>query len=509
MKRLGIRHRILLAALAPATLVAMLVTGMLISEHLHQASLAQHQRLFALARQLAALAEHALFVGNHEGLLRLIEPALSEPDVKAVAILDRHGKVVAATLPPNQLPGAGDRLEPWPSDALDEPALHWHSLDIRPTPLAEADLFADTADQADALLGRLLLKVSNQSLHDKARHFAWKAAGIAALLLLLGLLLALGLARGLIRTLDAISHVVQGIRHGQHQLRVGALASAQHGELGELAQGIDAMAAAVAQTQEALTRRIEEATATLRAERDAAERASRSRSRFFAAASHDLRQPVQALGLFIEQLQRDARGNVLSAKIEQVARTVRTLQGLLDTLLDYSRLDGQAYRVERQPVNAGAAIEAVLDEFASLANERRLVLRRRIQDCWLDTDPALFHRIMLNLVGNALRHTQQGRVLVACRRRGDQARIEVWDTGPGIPPEHQQAIFEELVQLNNPERDPNKGLGLGLAIVRRSADLLGHPVEVRSRPGHGSCFAVTIPLATPSPPLASLPHRHE
>jgi len=113
------------------------------------------------------------------------------------------------------------------------------------------------------------------------------------------------------------------------------------------------------------------------------------------------------------------------------------------------------------------------------------------------TDPALLHRILINLIGNAVRHTRSGGILVACRRGEHHARIEIWDTGPGIPPEFQETVFEELFQLDNPERDAAKGLGLGLAIVRRSAGLLDHPLSLCSRIGHGSRFALRIPLTAP------------
>lgn len=179
---------------------------------------------------------------------------------------------------------------------------------------------------------------------------------------------------------------------------------------------------------------------------------------------------------------------------------MQSLQGLLDTLLDYSRLDGKVYQVERRPVRVAAVIGHLVDDFAEVAHAKRLALRIRVSgDCWLMTDPALLHRILLNLLGNAVRHTQSGGILVASRCSATQTRIEIWDTGPGIPAAAHDVIFEELVQLDNPERDPAKGLGLGLAIVRRMAGLLDHPVDLCSRVGHGSRFSITIPRV-PAPP---------
>lgn len=491
MKSLGIRDRILLAALGPAILVAVLVTGLLVVGEMRQAEVEQHRRLAAVARQLAALAEYNLFVGNDEALGKLLQVAKSEPDVIAAAFLDPQGRILASTLLPEHVPSPASAIDGFgaapPSPAVE----HWHVLPISATLLADSDPYTATTMAATPPLGLLMLKVSTRSLHDQTRGYALKAAGISTLVLLFAVALALAFSRRLIRTLTDIGRVVEGIGRGKHELRV-----APHGkdELGKLAEGINAMAVAVGQTQEQLAERIIEATATLRHERDAADRAARARSRFFAAASHDLRQPTQALGLFVARLQRDNQAPELQPKLRQLAQTVSSLQELLGTLLDYSRLDGQVFRVETCPVRASQAIGRVVDSFAAAAADKRLQLRSRIQDCWLMTDPALFHRILINLVGNAVKHTRSGGILVTCRRGARQARIDVWDTGPGIPPEAHETIFDELVQLDNPERDAEKGLGLGLAIVRKSARLLDHPLGLCSRVGQGSRFSLTVPL---------------
>jgi signal transduction histidine kinase len=494
MKSFGIRERILLAALAPATLVAVLVSGMLVAEHTQQAHIDQHHRLSAVARQLAAAAEYNLFVGNNEALVRLLDAAVREPDVIGAAFLDPTGLVLASSLPVQDLPSPLEVMPNFDPPTFSEHNYHWHGLPIRAANYGEFDLFAGTKDPPAPLLGQLLLKVSNDSLNEGMRRYALKAASSALLMLVFGVLLALALSRGLIRTLGDIGRVVDGIRHGRHDLRVE---DARQDELGELARGINTMAESVEETQEALAARVAEATATLRRERDEAAEAAQARSRFFAAASHDLRQPLQALGLFVARLGRDAHHTPLRPQVDQVVQSVRNLRGLLDTLLDYSRLSGQVYRIDEKPVRAVDLFARIIEEFSAAAADKRLVLRHRVADCWLLTDRALLHRILINLVGNAIRHTRHGSVLLACRRGATHARIEIWDTGPGIPPEQHAAIFEELVQLDNPERDAEKGLGLGLAIVRRTADLLRHPVGLCSRVGHGSRFSLLVPIAPP------------
>jgi hypothetical protein len=302
MKTLGIRNRILITVLGPAILVAALVTGLMVIGQMQQAEVEQHRRLAAVARQLAALAEYNLFVGNTEALGKLLEVAKREPDVIAAAFLDNRGRVLASTLPADRLPPSEEVLAGFEAPGQRTTVEHWHALPIRATQLADGDLYANITNSDAPPLGQLLLRISTKSLRDETQAYALKAGAVSALALILAILLAIAFSRGLIRTLTEIGQVVEGIGRGQHDLRVEPRG---HDELGKLADGINAMAAAVGQTQEQLADRIIEATATLRHERDEADRAARARSRFFAAASHDLRQPTQALGLFVARLQRD------------------------------------------------------------------------------------------------------------------------------------------------------------------------------------------------------------
>ncbi len=494
MRHLGIRDRILLAALAPAVLVALLVAGVLVAGQWQYAIESQHRRIAAMARQIAAISELNLFAGNIGGLQRQLELALSEPDILAAAFLSPEGIAIASTVPISAIPEANQIYAGFsPPETQYGNAPHWYAQPIRSTQTGESDLFS-MPEQGVPVIGHLIVQVSTASVQAQVRNYALQAIGIATGMLILGILLALGLARGLIVSLSEISAVVESI--GRNRPRHRALHIGPD-ELGQLAQGINSMADAVAQTQDDLVRRINEATISLRKERDAAAIAAESRSRFFAAASHDLRQPAHALGLFVARLERDARHSPLLPRIEQLANTVKNLQQMLDELLDYSRLSGGVYQSSRRPLLASEAVGALANEFDPVARSKHLALRLRVNDCWLYTDPSLLNRILINLVSNALRYTQQGGVLIACRRGTTHAHIEVWDTGIGIPEGQQAVIFEELMQLGNPERDPTKGLGLGLAIVQRTADLLDHPLSLRSRVGRGSCFRLTIPLAIP------------
>lgn len=494
MKPLDIRQRILLAALIPALLVASLVSTQFVLALQKQAHENQHRRLAAIAQQIATLAEYDLFVGYQEGLGKLLKAARQDPDIVAAAILDTDGRVLASTLPAAQLPDSEDTFSNFSGNVAVEETEHWHAIPIEGRRHIEEDLFSGPATAATPVMGRLLLKVSNAALHDEARALALQSAALTLLILLFSLLLAWALSRRLVRMLMRISHVVDQTGHG-----IGGIRMRETGadELGRLAAGIDRMIDRVESNQAELAVKVQEATTELRQEKDAAEAASLARSRFFAAASHDLRQPVQALGLFAARLKQDVGNSRLRSPIHKLGQSVRSLQQLIDTLLDYSRLDGQVFRIELQAINARQMLGQLIDDFTVPATEKGIAMRLRVADGWLMTDAALLRRLLLNLLSNAVRHTCQGGVLVACRNRGEHMLIEVWDTGPGIPAEYHEDIFEELFQLDNPERDTGKGLGLGLAIVRRSADLLCHPIRLCSRVGHGSRFSVLVPRAPP------------
>jgi signal transduction histidine kinase len=241
--------------------------------------------------------------------------------------------------------------------------------------------------------------------------------------------------------------------------------------------------------------------------KDEAEAASQAKSRFLAAASHDLRQPAHALGLFVarlKQLPHDAQTLELVAGVDA---SVQALQDMLDAFFDYSRLDAQLTQAQLRSSALNTVFDKLRSSFADMAVQKGLRLRIRPTACWVQTDPLLLHRVLLNLLGNAVQHTQRGTVLVSCRPAAQHGyvRIEVRDSGIGIAPEHQQKVFEEFYQVHNPERDRSKGLGLGLSIVERSCKLLGHGIAVRSAQGYGSTFTLLVPLATPEAQPQTLP----
>jgi len=230
----------------------------------------------------------------------------------------------------------------------------------------------------------------------------------------------------------------------------------------------------------------------LRAQKKAAEEANVAKSRFLAVASHDLRQPLHALELFVQALEDTPLPAHAHQLVGNVRRSVDSMDELFDALLDISRLDAGAVRPRVEMIALAEVFERLAFEYAPVAQQKGLVLRVMNTSLYVRSDPTLLARIVRNLLANAVRYTERGRVTIGCRRHGEQVSIEVWDTGPGIPAEKFTEVFQEFAQLGNPERDRRKGLGLGLAIVERLAKLLGHGLELRSTSGKGSVFAVTV-----------------
>jgi PAS domain S-box-containing protein len=269
-------------------------------------------------------------------------------------------------------------------------------------------------------------------------------------------------------------------------------------------------AEALREANESLEHRVQERTDALQQAKAEAEAANASKTRFLAAASHDLLQPLNAARLFVSALEESMRGALPTPEqrsaecgmIDNAAASLRSTEMLLGGLLDISSLDAGNVRVQMRSFAIDELLGGLGVEFSALAQERGL--RLKVVGCGavVRSDPQLLRRILQNFLSNAIRYTPKGRVLLGCRRRrdpvhGDRLRIEVWDTGPGIPEAKRREVFEEFRRLggeNGGGNPADKGLGLGLAIVDRIARLLGHPVTLRSTVGRGTGFAVEVPM---------------
>lgn len=309
----------------------------------------------------------------------------------------------------------------------------------------------------------------------------------SGVMLLLGVLISIGvglmLARKLVRPIRALEAGALEFGAGRLDRRIEVDTD---DELQSLAGRFNDMAERLREIHSTLETRIDERTRELHV-------ANQAKSRFLAAASHDLRQPMHALSLFVGQLALRARDRATRQLVAQIAQSVAALEELLDALLDISRLDAESIEPARQPVPLMQVFLRLKAQCAPLAQEKGLKLRVAPTSLWVETDPMLLERILLNLMVNAVRYTERGGILLGARRHKEGVCILVADSGCGIAQDDLPLIFQEFYQAGNPERDRSKGIGLGLAIVQRLTQLLGHRIEVRSRPGHGTTFTLRVP----------------
>ena len=233
-------------------------------------------------------------------------------------------------------------------------------------------------------------------------------------------------------------------------------------------------------------------------QKEALDKANAAKTHFLAAASHDLRQPMQAVVLLVESLQERVTEPDTRRIVKSIRSSVTSMAALLNAILDVSRFEAGTVRPERSDFRVGNVLDRLRSSYAQQAADKGLDLRVARSSAVVETDPILLFRILANITNNALRYTDRGKVLIGCRRRGASIAIEVWDTGPGIPEDQLKDIFREFYQLENPHRDREQGMGLGLAIVERTARLLEHPIEVRSRVGRGSMFSVLVRSGDPA-----------
>lgn len=244
-----------------------------------------------------------------------------------------------------------------------------------------------------------------------------------------------------------------------------------------------------------LIERLRIETGHAQAERQKAQQANLAKSKFLAAASHDLRQPIHAQGLFLEILAREELSAGQRDALANARATWQASAEMLDALLDFSRIEAGVVEPQIRPFHLQPMLKKIEDELAPQADAKGLIYRSRETHVAVLSDPVLVELIVRNLVSNAIRYTQRGGVLVACRRRGNDIQLEVRDTGIGIDESQHREIFLEFHQLGNPERDRRKGLGLGLPIAQGLARALKHNLSLASQPGRGSVFRLTIPLS--------------
>ncbi|HEY9146163.1 MAG TPA: ATP-binding protein [Thiobacillus sp.] len=478
----SIRSRMLVIALLPALLAEFGMVAYFTSQALATAENAQQARAASAARHLADTLPYALVSGDTALAQQLLETETRNSQLAFARVTDRHGRTLVST---------GDTLR---GALLDDRHRQHATIRLPAAVSRDSAVFAASTAASDPL-GQVEVGVRLDQVGTFKRDTLIHAAFLMLVALALTGALAWRLSNRLAGQLQHVGRVVGRLACDDLTVRTQL---PPEGEVGALATGVNNMAEALQTHRSELERRIREATADLAAKKDMAERANQAKSRFFAAASHDLRQPLHALSLFVAALKARNQQPESETLIDNIEASTAAMELLFNALLDISRLD--AGTIEAHPVHFPLQ-KMLLDldhQFSALAAEKQLRLRFRPCDVILYSDPLLIERILANLIANAIRYTDDGGVLVACRRRGRMVRLSVIDTGRGIPPDQQESVFQEFVQLHNPARDRSKGLGLGLAIVSRLGRLLGHRVDLRSRPGHGSVFSIDVPCGDAS-----------
>ncbi len=495
---LDIRSRMLLAALLPVTLVALLLAAVFLILRVGDNEVTHHQRARSLIRQVASAAEYGIFSANTSSLQTLATGMLREADVRSVTILDVRGAVLvrAGKAAHSTLPGLHG-IESELSDAV-------IGRDVLTQPVTSAQVVLDDVQDrpgplsgvAPQLLGHVVMEFSRDSLNRREREML--VAGLAITLggLLFGGVLAVLIGRGVVSPIMRVSRMIERIGGGDLSVRH---MSAQNDPLHDLQDGLNQMAARLESGRDDLEQRIAGATLELREKKEEAELATLAKSRFLAAASHDLRQPTHALGMFVARLGQLPHDEESRHLVNNLDASVRALQDLLDGLMDLSKLDAGAIQAHVASTSVNDIFDQIRQAMMPMAIDKGLRFRVRPTQVWVQSDPHLLQRILLNLVANAVRYTAHGSVLIACRAPtgSGRARIEVWDSGIGIAPEHHGQVFKEFFQVGNSERDRTKGLGLGLNIVERTAHLLSHPFYLRSSLGQGTRFTLELPIALP------------
>jgi len=470
----------------PCAAVALALTGWFTHNRLQTLEAQFDAEGEAVARQVAAMSDLSLYAGDVPALQNVANAALRGGQVMRVEISNSAGVYVTA----------GPKTE-----SLAQLRMFTSPVTLREASRASAFAPAGSTAAGDTPIG-LVQTFRDTTAYARERSRSLMAGiGIALVALLAAWASVRHMARTVARPLRRVSRTVAALEAGHFDMRCEVVEGGTRDshELAVLAHDIDRLAERLQHNRQVSEERVREATAVALQRMAEAEQAALSRARFLAAASHDLRQPLHAMGLFIDGLLPTASAAQRPAVL-RLQESTEFMGVLLDDLLEISRLDAQVLTPTITRISLAALFDQLDAQHAAAAIEARVRLRWSDRGLAVRTDAAMLQRIVNNLVANALRHAPaDGTVLVAARRiasgHSDQVRIEVRDNGVGIAPIHQGRIFEEFYQVANTERDRRRGFGLGLAICARIATLLGTRITVRSALQAGSTFAFTLPAA--------------
>ena len=506
----SIRNRILLAALVPLVLAVATMGIFLLTRHTQDIERHHIERSISLARQTAILAELPLATGSRQTAQQVASFIERSAEAVGLALVDRDGVTIdsrgnigATAL--RMLEGRPLSVQVERDAALTSVV---HPVVLFSSPSGDTGANVATGNQR---VGYVALSFSRADERRYVEKLWWGGVTIFLLTVLLSLVLVRAATRAVSVPLATLSNSMSRVAGNDFAVQVEERG---RGELRRLAADFNRMMNAINRARSGLKDEVSRATEALALRTREAETANGAKTRFLAAASHDLRQPAHALSLYVAALKQalrqqpeQVRGTLLPA-VEGMQAASGSLDALLNAVLDISRFDAGVVSPEFDDVAVKPLIEDVLGTLGSTASEKGLKLRGRTPDVTLHTDPNLLRRILHNLISNAIRFSRSGSILIALRPRSDHVLLQVWDQGVGIAQTNLAQVFEEFFQVRRGDAGQG-GMGLGLAIVARSVALLNGEIEARSILGRGSCFSVRLPgtcavrRATP----ASLPER--
>jgi signal transduction histidine kinase/ActR/RegA family two-component response regulator len=485
-----IRTRAFLLGLLPTLLVAVVLTAYHLNTRLDDLETTMTQRGMAMARHLASSAEYGVLSGNSAALGKLLDQALAEPGVaSAVVVWPNHARLARGETI-DHLPPLG-QVSRWQAGART-----WFAHPVQLSSLEERDLFIEDKTPPKAPLAWVAVSLDSNQQQVLAWNLLLTSLGITLTGLTLAMLLIYKLALTGVQPLLNIITTVKRISSGGFGTRMDVTAHSQ--ELRELQSMVNQMSESLRSYQQDMEAKVRAVTAELEHKKKEAEQASLAKSRFLAAASHDLRQPMHAISLYVESLKPQMQGRSAEDTLNKIERSIQGTVELFNAILDVTKLDAGVIQPTLAPVRIRKLFLHLAEEFAGEADSKNLSLRVRAPDIWIESDEILLERIFRNLLSNALHHTTRGGVLLCARPCQGRLRLQLWDTGRGIDPEHQPRIFDEFYQ-GTQETQTRHGLGLGLAIVRRLARLLGYPLQLDSRPGRGTVFSLDVPILANAP----------
>ena len=359
-------------------------------------------------------------------------------------------------------------------------------------------------------IGELFIFATTEGLENRLWLFIHYSSGVMLLSIIVASLLSARLQRALTLPIIKLSQLSELISK-THDFSLRARVY-NHDETGSLAESFNGLINNIQDSQlqmQELVLELQEKTQQLESHTELVEDRNKVIRNMFAGAAHDLKQPLQAMSLFINALRGEARGSAQLELVQKLELSTQNMRSLFDDLLDVSKLESRLEQVEHGPVELKPLLDNVFQEFDALALDKNLRLRFHARDFVVDSNARMLERIIRNLLSNAIRYTQQGGVLLACRKRGDGVSIEIWDSGLGIPEDSKDKIFKRFYQVEGHTKESTQGYGLGLSIVKRLSELLHHPIEIFSRYGQGTMFRIRVPLyhdEAMKPARANTPH---